>query len=227
MQKLYNHLKKEYGDKITKLSSTSENNQFIINEGVLVSLDKLKKDYQNNKDYEFTSSDALFIKKHENGNFQIYFFEFKKLDPTSKEDWGMSKTRLQKCIDKMKNCEKCAFIEEIKGCEEKLVDKYQLSLRSKPFDSMSLLYHVIMDFYPDMKDYECKKLLLKCDKYFYIISETSQEWSSTPKNKSNRRKITGILSILDRLKPYYYNEVFSVSENGFNDCFYKLNKDLI
>ena len=228
MQKLYNHLKKEYGDTITNLSATSENNQFIINDGVLVSLDKLKKDYKKHKNYEFTSSDALFIKTLDNGKVQIYFFEFKKLDLTSNEDLGMSKYRLQECIKKMNNCNGgCKFIEELNQYGKNLVDKYHLSLRSKPFDSISLLYHVIMRFYPEMDDYECRKLLFEADKLFFLVSQTPNNWPPINKNDSNLRNFRGVISVLDRLKPYYYTQVFSVNENGFNNWFYKQTNDLI
>lgn len=144
MLKFNEILLEKYGDTITNLSKTGQNN-FIKNSFRMIDLDKMSKSFPKiNKDFkgqEFSTADALYINNSDN-EIILYFFEFKKIDFNKEKDQKMAGYELNRAIEKMKNCEHDCFINYDKSSFPKyLIDKYNLSLIKKPYESLSLLCH--------------------------------------------------------------------------------------
>ena len=95
--------------------------------------------------------------------------------------------------------------------------------------SMTIFYHVMRSFLNnDVGEDSCKEKLFKSEKFFFLVSNTPQEYVLFRKNKSNRyNNIVKPLTFLKRFEPYHYKMVFSVNERGFHDFFYKWNKKYI
>ena len=74
----------------------------------------------------------------------------------------------------------------------------------------------------------CKENLFKIEKFFFLVSNTQQQYAPFHKNKSNRyNNIVKPLTFLKRFEPYHYKMVFSVNDIGFHDFFYEWNKKYI
>lgn len=231
MHDLNNYLLRKYGKSIKELSETEYGNKLIDYDFQMISWDDVAEDFlkvNNEFNEKFSSADALYILEKED-KVQLFFFEFKNINYSSIEDSQMSKFHLNKCIDKMKFCSNdCEVYEDIKKHAEKLVDIAHVSLRSKPSDSISLFYHVMKNFFKDNyneKEDLCKEKLFKIEKFFFLVSNTHQQYAPFHKNKSNRyNNIVKPLSFLKRFEPYHYKMVFSVNDNGFHDFFCEWNK---
>ena len=234
MHELTNYLMEKYGKSIKELSKTEFENELLDNDFQMISWDDVAEDFLKfNEDFDekFASADALYILEKED-KIQLFFFEFKNMNYSTIEDSQLSKFHLNNCIDKMKHCNKeCEIYNEIKEHAERLVDKSNVSLRSKPSDSLSLFYHVMKNFLKDKyskTDDECKEKLFKIDKFFFLVSKTQQQYAPFNKNKSNRyNTIVRPLTFLKRFEPYHYKMIFSVHETGFNTFFCEHNKKYI
>ena len=107
----------------------------------------------------------------------MHFIEFKNLDYEDTKDLKMSKYWLDKCLKQMKNCEKDCFINDKTSNISKsnfhkyLVDKNDVSLRVKPFESISLVFLYLKLFKSDDEEY-CKNFLFNIPKYYYLVSKT-------------------------------------------------------
>ena len=104
-----------------------------------------------------------------------------------------------------------------------MVDKYQLALRTKPFDSISLIYDYLCNYCGD--DKLAKENLVNVKKYFWLVSKTNYEFNSPfLKNRQNnhRRNKKEFFNFLSKLKPYFYSDVFAVSTSTFQDFINKL-----
>lgn len=227
MKKLYNKLLNIYGDSITVLSSTNNKNPLILNDEIaMVNLDKIGEEYKIDSK-QYATSDALFITEGDE-NVKFYFIEFKNIDFESEKDRLMSNFYLKKCIKEMETCEyKCSFIKDLKKIKKHLIDKYQISLRMKPYESISLVGVLIKNYYKKLNDEEIKELLFKAEKNFIIVSKTRTEYNPYAKNKSNRRNVMKYFSFIGRLVPYHYKNVLIVNEKGFNNYFLNRNKDIL
>ena len=228
MQNLNKYLMENFGKPANEISKTEYNNQVIDNEFKMISFDDVAEEF-NKRDEEFngkfSSADGLLIIEKENKN-QIFFFEFKNIDYSNDEDRQMSIYYLNEYLKQMKKCEhECKVYDKINNISEYLVDRSHLSLRSKPSDSISLLYYIMKDFYENNDtDEMCINKLFETEKFFFLVSKTQAQYLPF-KNKSNRQNsIIKPLNFLKRFEPYHYNMVFAVNQNGFDRYFYKRNK---
>ena len=210
-----------YSKSIKELSN-SEFQNYVINSDIkMISLDDVADDFNKfNNDFtdKFSSADALYILEKED-KIQLFFFEFKNLDYSLIKDRQMSKFYLNKCIDEMHSCEHdCKIYNEIKKHAEKLVDVSQASLRSKPADSISLVYHIMENYFKTKgMDINCIEKMFNIEKFFFLVSKTQSQYIPFKKNINNRYSdMIKPLSFLKRFEPYHYKFVFAVNENGFN-----------
>ena len=230
MQDLSDYLMKNFGKPANEISKTEYDNTVIDEEFNMISFDGVAKDFNERNDQfngKFSSADGLIIIKKENTN-QIFFFEFKNIDYSNKEDRQMSIFHLKKYLKQMKECNQdCEVYDKINKISKELVDRSYLSLRSKPSDSISLLYYIMEDFYKKNNNEMCINKLFNSRKIFCLVSKTQSQY--TPfKNKSNRKNtIIRPLDFLKRFEPYHYNMVLAVNKKGFDRYFYKRNKEYL
>ena len=226
------YLMENYAKSVKELSETEFGNELLDYDFQMISWDDVAEDFlkfNNEFNEKFSSADALYILEKED-KIQLFFFEFKNINYSNIEDSQMSKFHLNKCIENMGSCpNNCKIYMDIKKHAKRLVDESNVSLRSKPSDSISLFYHVMRSFLNnDVSEDSCKEKLFKSEKFFFIVSNTPQEYVPFHKNKSNRyNNIVKALTFLKRFEPYHYKMVFSVNEKGFHDFFYKWNKKYI
>lgn len=203
---------KEYGKSITELSKTGNENFLLNDEFVMVSLDDMASNLL--KSDILATTDALFINE-KNGEF--HFIEFKNVDFSIKKDRLMAKYHLNKAMKFINNCEHgCPLVNDKSNFHKYLVDKYKLALRTKPFDSISLVYAYLCDYYGN--DKLAKEKLDNVKKYFWLVSKTTYEVNNPfSKNRQNnhRRNKKEFFNFLSKLKPYFYLDVFAVNINTF------------
>ena len=228
------YLLENYGKSIKELSETEFGNELLDYDFQMISWDDVADDFlkfNNEFNEKFSSADALYILEKED-KIQLFFFEFKNINYSNIEDRQLSKFHLNKCIDKMALCHNdCEIYDDIKKHAERVVDVSHVSLRSKPSDSISLFYHVMKSFLKnstDATENSCKEKLFKIEKFFFLVSNTQQQYTPFHKKKSNRyNNIVKPLTFLKRFEPYHYKMVFSVNGNGFHKFFYEWNKRYI
>ena len=134
----------------------------------------------------------------------------------------MSKYWLEECLRKMKECEHGCFInEDIDSISKSkfnkyLVDKYMLSLRAKPFESLSVIYNYLK-ILESLDDESCRQLLFNTKKIFYLVSRTDKFLNHPYKNKSNvhMAKMIGPFKALTRLYPYHYSNAIAINDDVF------------
>lgn len=222
MDNFIDFLFKNFGDTARNLSDTGHGNKWINEDMILIKYDDVAT-YFNEKydDFEdkFTSADALYISRN-NNEFKLFFIEFKNIDYSDEKDKLMNKYRLKECILEMKKCEhNCKIIDSIDELYSKLVDESKVSMRSKPFDSLSLFYYLMNhEIINDL--FDCRQELFNMKKFYFVVSKTIAQYNPYSPNKSNRNKtIVEPLRFLKRLSPYHYTEVFVVNEGGFKQYF--------
>ena len=186
------YLLENYGKSIKELSETEFGNELLDYDFQMISWDDVADDFlkfNNEFNEKFSSADALYILEKED-KIQLFFFEFKNINYSNIEDRQLSKFHLNKCIDKMALCHNdCEIYDDIKKHAERVVDVSHVSLRSKPSDSISLFYHVMKSFLKnstDATENSCKEKLFKIEKFFFLVSNTQQQYTPFHKNKSNR-----------------------------------------
>lgn len=222
MEDFYQFLKSNFSSSITELSKTSFDNSLVENDCMLINLDEMSQKlpkFNSGIKTIFASADALLIRK--NGDeFNLFFIEFKNIDFSDNKDRLMSKYILDECIGKMELCHhNCMHVDELSMCSKYLTDRYNVSLRSKPVDSISLIYHFMEYFFDGMS----KTKLFNFNKYFILVSRTKIEYNHL-KNKNNKNNsIIAPLSFLSRLVPYYYDDVLVLSEKNFSGFLEMLN----
>ena len=228
MQNLNDYLMENFGKPISEISKTEYGNIVVNNESNMISFDDVAKYFNKaNNEFkeEFSSADGLIIIEKENKE-KVFFFEFKNIDYSDNEDRQMSLFHLKKCLKEMKECDNdCEVYGEINEISKYLVDISHLSLRSKPSDSISLLYYIMKDYYEKNDTTEmCIKKLFEAEKFFFLVSKTESQYIPF-KNKSNRQNnIIQPLSFLKRFEPYHYKMVLAVNKDGFDRYFYKRNE---
>ena len=231
MHNFKKHLLEKYGKSIKELSETEHENSLIDNNFQMISWDDVAEDFlkfNNDFNEKFSSADALYILEKED-KVQLFFFEFKNINYSNIKNRQVNKFHLNRCIKKMALCSNdCEIYEDIKKHAEKLVDVSHVSLRSKPSDSISLLYYMMNNFFedhPDETEDLCKEKLFKIEKFFFLVSSTQQQYAPFYKNKSNRHNnIVKPLIFLKRFEPYHYKMVFSVNDKGFHKFFCEWNE---
>lgn len=223
---------KKFGKPVGEISKSSFDNVLIDKNFKMISWDdvasyfKEKNDEYNEK---FSTADGLFIHKNENKT-QLFFMEFKNIDYSNVEDRQMSLFHLKMYLKQMKECEHgCDIYEDFENISKYLVDISHVSLRTKPYDSLLLFFHIMKDFYKS--DYDENEIfiekLFECDKFFYLVSNTDFQYLPF-KNINNRQKtIIRPLSFLKRLEPCYYKMALAVNKKGFDRYFYNRYKEYL
>ena len=229
MHDLKNYLHSRFGKPVSEVSKTEFDNTVIEEDFEMICWDDAAKEFnKNNKEFveEFSTADGLSIIEKEK-NTQIFFFEFKNLDYSTKKDKQMAIFYLKKHLKQMKECpHDCKTYEDLEKISQYLTDKSNASLRSKPSDSLSLFYHIMKDYYHLDDNQACEKLF-KTDKFFFLVSKTQAQYLPF-NNKSNRKNnILKSLEFLRRFEPYHYKMVFVVNQGGFEKYFYKRNAEFL
>lgn len=213
-------LLQKYGKTITELSTTGNNNNSLVdNNYKLISLDDMASDLslkvKEFRGNDLSSADALLIFKKE-GNFIFHIIEFKNLDFNKKKDRLMSEYYLKKSIEHINNCEHdCSFANHESKYHKYLVDKYKLSLRTKPIESLTLIYYYLSKYLGDSES--AKEKLFNIKKYYWFISKTKSDSFDFSKNRSNNhRRNSKHFRYLDKIKPYFYDDAYGVSNILFN-----------
>lgn len=234
MESFNQYLMSEFKGSLRKVSKTDEENHFLddhfADNYFMISLDEMAKRVLNPyfKGDQFSSADGLFIEK-KNDNFIFYFFEFKNLDFSKKEDRQLSRFYLNRCIDKIKDCSNktescndCDIVDSLNKFKKYLIDRKVCSLRSKPYDSLSLLYHGIDDYFKENDSFEVDKTLFSIKKVFYLVSLTSVEEYTSPNKSNNRGKQFKYFPFLKRIKPYHFDDVCFINNLTFMNLFSEL-----
>ena len=203
----FDDLYEKYGDSITNISKT-ENNDFIKSDINLISFDDVAKDFAiKNKVPQLTSVDAIDY-KIVNDKLVLYFYEFKKMNLLERNI--LPKNKLSNAISEMKTCENndCFYVDELKNIKKGLIDKILVSLKIKPIESLFLLFRLL-----DNNE------LINVEKHYYIVSQTPISFSyPLYNNKSNSRRkgrSKEIFDFIDKLSPFPFNQTSSITENMF------------
>lgn len=233
MQDLKEYLMKKFGKSVSEISKTEFDNVLIDKDFKMISWDDVATYFnETNDEFEdkFSTADGLFMRKKEDKT-QLFFMEFKNIDYSNDEDRQMSLFHLKKYQKQMIECEhNCEIHDDFKKISEYLVDKSYVSLRAKPYDSLSLFFHVMKCFY-NSDEYSENEILIEklfeCDKFFLLVSNTKSEYLPF-KNINNRQSsIIRPLSFLKRLEPYHYKMALAVNKKGFDRYFYNRNKEYL
>lgn len=229
MKEFIDYLNENFAESVDKIAKTSQDNYFFDFDLKMINLDKMAKNLPKlNRIYkgnDFATADALFVSNIDD-EFIFHFIEFKNVDYNDEKDLAMSKFWLNQCLSLMKNCEHDCFINDKENeiykskFQNYLVDKYEVSLRAKPFESISLI-----DIYFQMvksvdSDYS-KNIISNIQKNFYLISKTDKFLNHPYKNKSNVQmaKMIGPFKALTRLYPYHYSMARALNEDVFKRYF--------
>lgn len=230
MQDFIDYLYENFGQSAERLAKTSEDNPLFEFDVQMIDLDEMAKQLQKSdriyRGNDFATSDALFI-SNVDGEIVFHFIEFKNVDYGDVKDLKMSKYWLEECLSEMSKCEHECFIDDKTNDIYKskfpkyLVDRYNVSLRAKPFESISLVYLYLKQF-KSLDDDFCRNFLFDIDKKFYLVSKTNK-FLNHPfnKNKSNvhMAKMIGPFKPLTRLYPYHYSFARAISDDVFKEYF--------
>jgi len=227
MEDFINYLTEHFSESVEKLAKTSQDNHLLDFNLQMIDLDKMAKQlpklngiYRGN---QFATADALFI-SHENNELTFHFIEFKNVDYEKERDQKMSKYWLEQCLSKMDECEHKCFINDKTSDIYKskfskyLVDKYNVSLRAKPFESISLI-DIYLKMFKSIDDEFSRNYLFNIKKNFYIVSKTNKFLNHPYKNMSNvhMAKMIGPYKALTRLYPYHYSMARAISDDVFKE----------
>lgn len=227
MEDFIKYLTENFGESAEKLAKTSQDNPLFDFDLEMINLDemakqlpKLNRIYNNN---QFATADALFISK-EDDEFTFHFVEFKNVDYEKEKDLKMSKYWLEKCLSEMNECEHECFINDETSDIYKskfpkyLVDKYNVSLRAKPYESISLI-DIYLKMFKSIDDDFSRNYLFNVKKNFYIVSKTNKFLNHPHKNMSNTHmaKMIGPFKAMTRLYPYHYSMARAISDDVFKE----------
>ena len=222
MKSFISFLEANYSQPIEKLSKTDagtiilrSNFPMIDLEAMGKELPKIQSKFRGN---DFSSADSLLIRKIDD-EYVFQLFEFKNLNFNNEEDKDMAKFHLKNCILKMeKDPRNMEYIKCLSKIRNKLVDKSHISFRTKPFESLSIIY-IFYNHLSDDDSNTCKKTLSDIEKHYFIVSNSSSTWNSPfAKNKSNnQRRIHQCFKFLPRMTPYFYEGTHAISLKEFEN----------
>lgn len=228
MNSFKKYLLDKFGDTAKNLSKSDGGIELVDEKCIMIGLDNLTTELLNSFNEineKYTSTDALYIVEIDNC-FEFYFFEFKGKNFNLKEDKLQYVSQLKEHIGEMENCEhECDIFVEIKKCSKELIDKSFVKLKTKPYDSLSIIYFFMNDFFKDKTSQDCIEELFHIKKYYILVSNTTGQYNpindiinpnGLKKNKSNRNNnITKPLRFMSRLRPYHYDNIANINEKGF------------
>ena len=222
------YLLENYGACSSELSKTDDGNELVDDKSKMISLDAMAEVlYSSHSIFneKFATADSLYVVQKDD-TFELYFIEYKMIDFNDEEDRLRSVFGLKKCISKMSNCEhNCEVLVDIKKYRKELVDKSHLKMRSKPYDSLTVLYYFMNSFFSSKPSNFSIEQLFNFKKFYILVSKTQGQYNPILPNKSNRNnKITKPLRFMQRLKPYHYDEIAVVSDIGFKNLMVFLNR---
>ena len=228
MEDFIAYLYENFGQSVEKLAKTSEDNPLFDFDFQMIDLDKMAKKLQKmDRKYrgnEFATADALFISDIDNEPI-FHFIEFKNVDYGVDKDLKMSKYWLEECLSKMRECEHGCFINDEATAiheskfHEYLVDRYNVSLRAKPYESISLI-DIYLKMFKEIHDDEfMRNYLVNIRKNFYLVSKTDKFLNYPYKSKSNAHmaKMIGPFKALTRLYPYHYSMAKAINDDVFKE----------
>lgn len=99
-----------------------------------------------------------------------------------------------------------------------LVDRYMVSLRVKPYESLSLI-NIHLKMFKQIDDEFSRNYLFNIKKNFYIVSKTNKFLNHPHKNISNIHmvKMIGPFKALPRLYPYHFSMARAISDDVFKE----------
>ena len=225
MKNFIRFLDENFLQSIDEIAKSSNDNTMFDDDFLMYNLDlmneKLSKLDKKFKGNDFATSDAFFISNIDN-ELIFHFIEFKNVDFDDEKDLKMSGYWLNKCLSEMKEGEHNCFINDDSNPIKKshfdryLIDKYFLSLRAKPFESLAVVYNYLK-ILESLDDNSCNELLFDTKKIFYLVSRTDKFLNNPYKNKSNvhMAKIIGPFKSFARLYPYHYNNDIAINDDVF------------
>ena len=228
MEDFIEFLNENFGKSVEELAKTSEDNPLFEFDFQMIDLDemanKLQKMDRRYMGNDFATADALFISNIDD-ELIFHFIEFKNVDYGVDKDLKMSKFWLEECLSKMNECDHDCFINDETTDIHKskfhkyLVDRYNVSLRAKPYESLSLI-DIYFKFFKTIYDDEfSRNYLFNIKKNFYLVSRTDKFLNHPYKNKSNvhMAKMIGPFKALTRLYPYHYSMAKAINSDVFKE----------
>lgn len=228
MEDFITYLNAHFSDSVENLAKTSQDNRLFDFDFQMIDLDDMAKKLKNlDKEFrgnDFATADALYISNID-GELTFHFIEFKNVDYGVDRDLKMSKYWLDECLAEMDKCEHECFIKDETTDIHKskfhkyLIDQYYVSLRAKPYESISLI-EIYFKFIKEIEDDEfCRNYLFNIRKNFYLVSKTDKFLNHPHKNKNNTHmaKMIGPFKALTRLYPYHYSMARAINDDVFKE----------
>jgi len=192
----------EYKKSVTALSKTDSGNLYITDDTLMFDWDSIAESYGFDKS---SSVDAIYC-SFENGELTLYFFEFKKHDLYDK--YFDAKKQLEDYINDLEKCIFCfGYSQKVKKIKKKLVSKQIISLKTKPIESLILLYDILNKL--GIKPEE----IINIRKEYYILSKTPIKGNLANFHRKGRSK--EIFGFIDKIKPFPFAEVQPINEITF------------
>lgn len=193
---------KEYKKSVTALSKTDAGNLYITDDTLMFDWESIGKSYGFD---ESSSVDAIYC-SFENGELTLYFFEFKKHDLYDK--YFDAKKQLEDYINDLEQCIFClGYPQRVRKIKKNLVSKKIISLKTKPIESLILLYNILNEL--EIKPEE----IVNIRKEYYIVSETPINGNPTNFHRKGRSK--EIFGFIDKIKPFPFAEVQPINKITF------------
>lgn len=193
---------KEHKQPVTILSKTDEND-FIIDDTIMLDLDKISKLYGEGD--ESSSVDAVYC-FCENDELTLYLFEFKNQN-LHNPHFDAKKELNNIVIDLKKSESCCEYGKRIKDIKKNLVSKKIISLKTKPIESLILLHEILND------NGIASEEIVTIRKEYYVVSRTPM--SGNPSNWHRRGRNKEIFGFIDKISPFPFTEIDHLSEESY------------
>lgn len=215
-------------DTITEISKCGPNDDYIINDSKLLSMDKICDHVHNelcgarrNKP-KHSSVDAI---KYviSNDIFKTFFIEFKRVDLDKESAKKILEKLIEEIINDNSNSVYKSFLGDLNFIKNSVGKEISLDLKLKPFESLYSIIPHLYDIYVrdnDFEDTELMKYFLNDCKHTYIVVSNVYSKSS---NKSNRQQdLKRSFKSIHRLAPKVFEKVELFDEKEINKFISKL-----
>lgn len=193
---------KEHKQPVTILSKT-ENNDFIIDDTVMLDWDEISKLYGNGDESSSVDAVYCFVEDRE---LTLYMFEFK--NQNLHDPHFDAKKQLNKIVIELKQSESCHdYGEKITGIKKNLVSKKIISLKTKPVESLILLHKILNENGISSEE------IVSIRKEYYIVSTTPMRGNKSNWHRRGRNK--EIFGFIDKIKPFPFTEIDHLSEESY------------
>ena len=195
----YHQIHKCY-DSITELSrsDTLQADSLINHSQEMYGLDWIVKCSKKLCNKPPKSTDALFVRKNENGKIALHIIEFKFLGKKSHRDkinilWSDIREKLpcEDCDDELDDeCFDKFFVNDFKLIKKDFKDPIEISLQLKPYEvifiTLPLLYDEYCNENPNITKKDINSFLNNIDKYYWaFVGNLSQSYYNN-KSKANK-----------------------------------------